>query len=436
MSIKRFLRWFLQVDPPVALRPESEVAAEVARNYRWNFSVSVLDFSFFWMGATFASAATILPLFVSKLTASPWAIGLVAVIAQGGWYLPQLLTANAVERLPRKKPVVVNLGFFSERLPFLLLVAAALVAGDAPGVALVVFLVGWAWHNLGAGVVAPAWQDLVAQCFPVDKRGRFLGTASFIGSGAGAVGAVLSTWILQTVPFPSSFVWVFGIAASMILLSWGFLALVREPVQAVTVPRQTTANYFGSLPELLRGDGNFSRFLVARVLLAAGNLGSGFLAVAAVQQWQVTDATVGLYTGAMLVGQTAATLFFGLLADRLGHMVSLKVGGVAYCLAFALAWLAPWADAFVIVFVLLGIGGAAVLVSGILVVMEFAAPDRRPTYVGITNTCVGAAGGLAPLLGAGLAGLSYGLVFAVSLAACLAGVFVMVHFVREPRGHA
>jgi MFS family permease len=436
MPNTRFLRWFLQVDPPVALRPESEVAAEVARNYPWNFNVSVLDFSFFWMGATFASAATILPLFVSKLTPSPWAIGLVAVIAQGGWYLPQLLTANAVERLPRKKPVVVNLGFFSERLPFFLLVVAAMLAGDAPGVALVIFLVGWAWHNLGAGIIAPAWQDLVARCFPVARRGRFLGTASFLGSGAGAVGAVLSTWILQVVPFPFSFVWVFGIAASLILLSWAFLALLREPVQAVTVPRRSAADYFNALPGLLRRDVNFSRFLVARVLLAAGNLGSGFLAVAAVQQWQVTDATVGLYTGAMLAGQTGATLFFGLLADRVGHLVSLKLGGLAFCLAFALAWLTPWADAFIIVFVLLGIGGAALLVSGILVVMEFAAPDRCPTYVGITNTCVGAAGGLAPLFGAALATASYGLVFGVSLAACLAGVIIMVYFVKEPRGLA
>jgi MFS family permease len=433
MPNARFWRWFLQVDPPVALRSESEVAAEVARNYRWNFSVSVLDFSSFWMGATFASAATILPLFVSKLTNSPWAIGLVAVIAQGGWYLPQLLTANAIERLPRKKPIIVNLGFFSERLPFWLLVAAAMVAADAPGVALLLFLVGWAWHNLGAGLVAPAWQDLVARCFPVDRRGRFLGTASFIGSGAGAVGAVLSTWILQTLPFPSSFVWVFGIAATLVLLSWVFLALVREPVQAVTAPRQSTANYFGALPGLLRADGNFTRFLVARVLLAAGNLGAGFLAVAAVQRWQVTDATVGLYTGAMLVGQTGATLFFGLLADRVGHMVSLKLGAVAFCLAFALAWLAPWADAFVVVFALLGIGGAATLVSGILVVMEFCAPDRRPTYVGIANTGVGAAGAVAPLVGAALASASYGLVFGASLAACLVSLIIMVYFVKEPR---
>ena len=42
---------------------------------------------------------------------------LLAVIAQSAWFLPQLFTANAVERLSRKKPVVVNLGLFLERMP-------------------------------------------------------------------------------------------------------------------------------------------------------------------------------------------------------------------------------------------------------------------------------------------------------------------------------
>ena len=39
------------------------------------------------------------------------------MIANGGWFVPQLLTANTVEQLPRKKPVVVRLGFLLERLP-------------------------------------------------------------------------------------------------------------------------------------------------------------------------------------------------------------------------------------------------------------------------------------------------------------------------------
>lgn len=431
--IRRLLRWFLQVDVPAPLRPDAEVAAEVVRNYPWNFAVQMLDFGLFWFSASFASSATIIPLFASKLTGNTWVIGLIAVVAQGGWYLPQLFTANWVERLARKKPVVVNVGFFAERLPFWLLVAAALMAMDNPGLALVLLLIGWAWHNLGAGAIAPAWQDLVARCFPVDRRGRFFGVSAFLGAGAGALGAGLSTWLLGVVPFPKSFLLVFGIAAVGITLSWVFLALTREPVQALTAPRKTHTEFFSGLPALLGQDLNFRRFLFGRMLLAAGNMGMGFVTVAAIQRWHVSDATVGVFTAAMLIGQTGGNLAFGFLADRFGHLLSLRIGAMASCLAFLVIWLAPWAEAYVFGFAMLGVGAAAVLVSGILVVLEFAAPERRPTYVGIANSAVGAIGILAPLLGATLAGWGFDVLFAVSAATCLGAAVAFSVWVLEPR---
>ena len=170
-NLNRSLRWLLQIDQPVSSRSEAEVVAEVEQNYRWNFAVNLLDGASFWFGLSFISSATIVPLFISKLTDSTLAIGLVAVIAQGAWFLPQLFTANLVERLARKKPVVVNLGFFLERLPMWLIVLAAVLAGRSATAALLLFLLGYAWHGLGAGVIATAWQDLLARCFPVARRG-------------------------------------------------------------------------------------------------------------------------------------------------------------------------------------------------------------------------------------------------------------------------
>jgi MFS family permease len=178
LSVPRWLRRatvvLLQADRPAPLRTDAEVAAEVERNYRWNFTVNLLDGATFWFGATFISSSTITPLFISKLTDSPLPIGLVAAIAQSAWFLPQLFTANAVERLPRKKAVAVNLGFFLERLPLWLLVVSALLAATSPLLALLLFFVGYTWHGLGAGIIATAWQDLIARCFPVARRGRFL----------------------------------------------------------------------------------------------------------------------------------------------------------------------------------------------------------------------------------------------------------------------
>ena len=105
----RALAWLLELNRPVPERTTEEINAERDRNYRWNFAVNLLDGLFFWPSAAFISAATILPLYVSKLTPSPLALGVLAVLAQSAWFLPQLFTANAVERLSRKKPVPVNL---------------------------------------------------------------------------------------------------------------------------------------------------------------------------------------------------------------------------------------------------------------------------------------------------------------------------------------
>jgi len=428
------LRWLLQADQPAPPRTETEITVEVEQNYRWNFTVNLLDGATFWFGLSFISSATIVPLFISKLTPSPLAIGLAAVIAQGAWFLPQLFTANAVERLARKKPVVVNLGFFLERVPMWVMVLAAALAGRSPLLALLLFFIGYAWHGLGAGIVATAWQDLIARCFPVERRGRYFGLTMFIGAGTGTLAASLSAWLLQAYPFPTNFVYVFLGAAVFINLSWFFLALTREPVQPVSTPRQSMRHYWADLPRLVRRDKNFRQFLVARLLMALAGMGTGFVTVAAVQRWAVADSTVGVYTAVLLIGQTAGNLVFGFLADRVGHKLILEIGGVALLLGFAAAWLAPAPGWFFLVFALLGLHSSTIIISGILVVMEFSPAEKRPTYVGLSNTAVGVVSSIAPLLGAGLANIAYSWLFAASAGIALAAFVLMRWWVREPRG--
>jgi MFS family permease len=426
-------RWLLQLDRPAPPRSDAQIAAEQARNYRWNFTFNLLDGAFFWFGLSFISDSTIVPLFISKLTDSPLPLGIAAVISQASWFLPQLFTAKDVERLARKKPVVVSLGFFVERVPTWLSVVAAMLAGRAPTLALVLFLLAFAWRGLGGGVVATAWQDLIARCFPVNRRGRFWGLASFVGTGAGTLGSALSAWLLATFVFPTNFVYTFLVAAVFINLSWVFLAQTREPVQPVNVARQSNREFLSQLPELLRRDHNFRRFLIARLLLALGEMGKGFITVAALRRWDVPDSMVGAYTAAALLGQTGGNLAFGLLADRFGHKLCLELGALASLSAFTLAWLSPVPQGYYAVFALLGIAVSAVIISGILIVMEFCEPARRPTFTGLANTSIGLAGTVGPLLGVWLASLSYNGLFILSAALNLAGLIAMRGWVREPR---
>lgn len=430
---RRPLRRLLQLDQPVQLLTAHEAEAERDRHLRWNFIVNSFDVIFFMGGLSLISSTTILPLFISKLTDSTVPLALMAMLAQGGFMLPQLLTANLIERLDRKKPIVVNIGFLTERLPALLFVLAPLTAYWSAPFAVVVLLLLYSWFSLGGGMVAAAWQDLIARCFPVTQRGRFFGGTMFIGTLLGVGVAGIAGRILETVPFPLNFIYLFSVAGVAITVSWFFVALTREPVQAANAPRRSTGQYLAELPQVVRTDHNFRSFLLARFVLALAEMGSGFLTVAAIQLWAISDSMVAAFTTASLVGQTAGSLLMGFLADRRGHRLSLEIATLTAVFAFALAWLAPEPNWYIGTFFLLGFFSGARIVSGMLVVVEFCAPEKRPTYIGLTSTLAGIGSMAAPLLGALLVKVSYPLLFATSMVVSLLAFLLLRFWVKEPR---
>ena len=100
------------------------IEEQVQKNLRWNFSVNVWDIMFITLGITLVSRETVMPVFVSTLTDSKILIGLIPATFTLGFYLPQLFSANFTERLQFKKPFVMTIGFFGERLPYLLIALA------------------------------------------------------------------------------------------------------------------------------------------------------------------------------------------------------------------------------------------------------------------------------------------------------------------------
>jgi MFS family permease len=414
---------------------EKTFRLQVQRNLRWNSAANLLDGAFFWFGINFAAAGTILPLYVRNLTESNLLIGLVATIASAGWYLPQLLTANYIERLPRKKPVVIQVGFFTERLGFVLMAASAYIfAPRSPSMALVTFFVALTWFNVGAGVVAVAWQEMFAKVIPVEMRGRVFGLASFVGTATGILGANLAASILDRYPFPGNFGLCFTLAFVFMVLSWASLALTREPALSPRKPAISLAQYGQLLPDILRRDRNFAWYLVARVMTVLGRMGFGFLAVYAAARWSLTDSQAGRYTTALVIGQAAANLVFGALADRRGHKVVLEISLVLAGLAMIGALLAPSSKSMYVVFAIVGAVYGADVLSMIGIVMEFTDPKDRPTYIGLANSTPGLFAAIAPVIGGWIASrASYSLTFAGGALLSVMAWAVLHRLVTEPR---
>lgn len=418
-----------------AIVSPAAVQAEAEHNYRWNFLVNALDGATFWLGMSFISSTVIIPLFVSHFTANPLLIGLIPFLNAVGTYIPQIFMANAVERAPLKKFFPVTLGFFSERLPlFLLAPMAYLLAVNQPLWALLLFFVLYAWHAFGVGLIVVGWQDMIAKIIPVNHRGRFFGITNFVGNGAGVLGALALPFILDQYTFPLGYVISFSLASIFIFISWIFIALTREPAVYSTKPTVSQLQYLRSLPAVLRRDSNFRSYLLAQIVFALSGMATGFLVVYAVQRWNLPDAQASGFTVALQIGLALANLFFGFLADRQGHKLSLEICMAVSILALILAIVAPSPWWFFLIFFLRGAVNAATFVSGISIVYEFTDAENRPTYIGLANTIPGVASALAPLIGGWLASaLSYQTMFMLS---AVIGVLSwgLLHFaVVEPR---
>ena len=178
----------------------------VEKNFRWNFSVNLLDISFITLAFSLISRETITPLLVSQLTDSKIAVGFVPAIFSISFYLPQLFAANHAEGLVRKLPFVMFVGGILERVPYVFAgIAILLFAESAPTVALLCIYLVIGLGAFGAGVATPAWFTMIGKVLPVNRRGIFFGVSEGLGTLMGIIGAYFVGIILDQMGYPQNF---------------------------------------------------------------------------------------------------------------------------------------------------------------------------------------------------------------------------------------
>jgi len=119
--------------------------------------------SFFQGATTFGSIYTVLPSFVTLLTASPLAVGLMAAIQGVGDIVPQLFTAYWVEPKPRKKSILVSVVL----IRFIAGVLAWLtwqLGASRPELVLTVLPTFFTLFSLASGVGAVVYADIFDRC--------------------------------------------------------------------------------------------------------------------------------------------------------------------------------------------------------------------------------------------------------------------------------
>ncbi len=406
----------------------------IQRNYRWNFLVNLCETSFTLWGRGFIGISTFLPVFISQFSESKIIIGLVGTAIPVGFLIPQLFLVPVVESLAQKKPVVLRLAI-GEKLLYVAFTLLALHALRLPAALLVsLFILACFLIGLAGGATQIGWAELMASIFPAHTRGRYFGTAFFVGGLLGALGAYLGGIILRAYHFPDNYALIFFAGFSLSMISCLFLWGIREPPMEVEPIRiSSQATFLRGLADLLKKDHLFSTFLWVQSAVILGRMAYGFVAVWGQEKLSLDGYQLGVLSTSLLAGGTFGSLLFGWLGDLYGPRKMLVAGAALQALGLAWAtWSARQAGFFGAA-TLLGLSQAGMSVNVSLLIYEYAPLQRRPTYIGLSSTLFGVVSMAAPVLGGLLSqSFSYRAMFTASGLVSLAAFISYLGFVKEP----
>ncbi len=407
---------------------------ELPLHWKRNFAANFVDSMFFSLALAFVSTSTIVPLFLRQLGGSPLLVGLIPALVQTGQMLPPLFAAPYIAPLERKLPFLLK-ATIGERLPWLLLAPACIiVAPRYPAGMLAITACLLAIFGLAGGICLPAWMDIVARVTPLRMRGKLFGWSGAVSGLLGVGGGLGAERVLTSFAFPLNFAACFAAGGICLVVSFLGLTAIREPIAHERMAPTPVHAFARQLLPLLHRDRDFSIFIVVRILGALSGMAVAFVAIQATEQRGLPASMAGRFTAAMLGAQVMTTPLFGMIADRRGYKSSMQFVLASQAMAMGLSLVAMTPLGFSIAFALVGAANGLLFSTTLNMVVEFAPPAERVTYLGLHGTMIAPATLLAPVIGGWLAEVGgFTLAFAVAAICGLLALVVLTYFVRNPR---
>ena len=375
-----------------------EFVASMEKYYWWNFISLVFDSAIYAFSISALSQDTIIPYFVDQLTDRSWIIGLVPAIFYLGYYLPQLFGAFLVHARRTKKKFVLQVAI-AERVGILMIALVAQAYGLLnDSLILILFFFSYMVFSITNGMISPGYSDFISKSI-IRNRGLFFGFMNGLGGLIGFGASLLSRYLLDTYPFPINVQTLFWIALGTSVISPILIANLKEVPYPVKPEKEDLKHFIQAIPDHLREQPDFIRFMISRAVLGLGILGNAFYALYGQQVFSQTAGSIAIFTMIILFTQSLIGFVWGWVGDRFGYkkiyvIVSILIVAQGLLAFFAIA---PWMI-YLIAFCI-GSTYAAFRIADSNMIFEIAPAAETSRFVGITNTFVAPIMTLAPLLG-------------------------------------
>ena len=412
-------------------RPEQPGNRKVIR---YNFIANVGDGTLFSFGLSFVSLITVFPILIKTVGGGNISLSLIPVLWTIGFNFPQIIMANRVRTYPFKKKIVLRTALL-QRLPWLILAGFTffLIPALGKSIALAILLGGLLLAAVGGSINLPGWFELISKITPVHLRGSLFALRSLGGALLGITGGWIVKQVLDHFSFPLNFSILFLCAFTTMMLSYLFLAILREPEPSPIDQVFRRRDFFIKIWQILKEDKNFRFFLIADAGMMCALMADAFYTVNALQKFSLSYSFAGIFIMIIMASIITANPIFGLLADNFGHRLNLLFAAGFITLACVVARFAPGIEMYCLVFVASACTASLLQISRLPIIAEICKEKDRSVYVALTNL-VTSPFILAALCGGWLANhYGYNLVFMIAGIVALGTMCWLLLIFREPR---
>jgi len=275
---------------------------------------------------------------------------------------------------------------------------------------------------------------------PITHRARFIGLSRVFAQLTGVLGSLLSVYLLGKFPYPKNYAIGFIVALVALWVSFAAYSRNREPeVQIPDEPRpvegqKASGQTWARMKQILKSDGNFRRYLLARSLAFMGNMASAFIAVYAINRFQLGDAHAAIFTALILITGILGYVIWGYLGDRIGPQKIVILSFAIWGLGLLAAIFSKSLWVYYIVFIAFGLYLSGLNLGDTMLAMELGEERLRPIYLGMARTLTGGFLLLAPILSGWLVErFDYFVMFSVSFGFVVVSTLLMATVKDRPR---
>lgn len=404
----------------------------VSRTQSTNFRRHIVEGTLYISTNALISHQILLPALIQRLGGSDVLVGSWPIVVYLAFFLPQVISANNSGTAQYRKPFVIKFGLI-QRLNLLLLAFVVAVWGEtSPTFTLLILFLLFISNQMTAGYVSPIWMDFFAKTTSPENRGRLVGWRISFAAILGLINGLILTLLMTLLSYPYNYASAIGLS---FLFQFSSLLVQRKIVEespSVLLQPVRFSELFTRMHSLVAGNILFRKFLIASSLMTLSFSAAAFFTVDAIQQFDLPESAIGIFTVLTIIGQILSGVGIGWIADMKGTKIALIICGTSLVLSIVAALCAPSLAWFYIVFLLLGMNTGAEMFMRYNFAVECAADENRPMYVGIMNAWLAPYYLITPFAGWLSAVQGYHFVFWIALVVGCCGI-ILLFKMDDPR---